>query len=142
MIEFFFVFFLGSESRLKEGLPQECQEACLCALSALQGVCYCMKMRSITVTELTKIKGRHGQLRRLCEAATAHGENMELSYEAVDSAFSQIIEEFDAFEEYRFYLSHLCSKLNTPKVQGKFINYTIDLYHSPLNVSSKNLICS
>ena len=134
--------FLGSESRLKEGLPQECQEACLRALSALQDVCNCMKMRSITVTKLTKIKGRHGQLRRLCEAATAHGENMELSYEAVDSAFSQIIEEFDAFEEYRFYLSHLCSKLNTPKVQGKLINYTIDFYHSPLNVSSKNLICS
>ena len=115
-------FLLGSESRLKEGLPQECQEACLCALSALQDVCYCMKMRSITVTELTKIKGSHGQLRRLCEAATAHGGNMELSYKAVDSAFSQIIEEFDAFEEYRFYLSHLCSKLNTPKVQGKLIN--------------------
>lgn len=86
-----------------------------------------MQTRNITVTELKKIKRNFGQMKRLCEAATAHEGNMQLSYKTVGIAFSQIIEEFDAFKEYQTYLSHLCSKLHTPDVQGKLISYTIDL---------------
>ena len=115
--------YLGSKSKLKEGLPQECQIACLCALSGFQDVCNHMQKRSISVTELQKIKDNHEQMKRLYEAATAHGDSEEsgqLSFQAVNSALSQIMEEFKVFEERRSHLSHLCS--NIPDVvQGKVI---------------------
>lgn len=113
----------GSKSKLKEGLPQECQIACLCALSGFQVVCDDMQKRSISVTDLQKIKDNHEQMKRLCEAATAHGDSKEsgqLSYKAVNSALSQIMEEFKEFEEHQSHLSHLCS--NIPDVvQGKLV---------------------
>ena len=83
-----------------------------------------MQKRSISVTELQKIKNNHEQMKRLCEAATAHGdseENGQLSYKAVNSALSQIMEEFKVFEEHRSYLSHLCSNISPDVVQGKLV---------------------
>jgi len=84
-----------------------------------------MQKRSISVTELRKIKENLNQMRRLCEAATAHGgekENGQLSYKAVDSTLSQIMEEFHAFEEHQLHLSHLCSHIPRPDaVQGKLV---------------------
>ena len=112
----------GSKSKLKEGLPQECQIACLCALSGFQVVCDDMQKRNISVTELQKIKDNHEQMKRLCEAATAHDskESGQLSYKAVNSALSQIMEEFKVFKEHQSHLSHLCS--NIPDiVQGKLV---------------------
>ena len=109
---------------MKEGLPQECQIACLCALSGFQDVCDHMQKRNISVTELQKIKDNHEQMKRLCEAATAHGDSEEsgqLSYKAVNSALSQIMEEFKAFEEHRSHLSHLCSNIRPDVVQGKLV---------------------
>ena len=110
--------FLHSESnsKLKAGLPYECQFACVTALSMFKEVCDHLQKHSVSITELRKIKRNLGQMKRLCEAATAHGGSGQLSYKAVDSALSQIIEEFDAFEEHRFHLSYLCS--NIPDVQG------------------------
>ena len=82
-----------------------------------------MQKRNISVAELQKIKDNHEQMKRLCEAATAHGDSKEsgqLSYKAVNSALSQIMDEFKVFEEHRSDLSHLCS--NIPDVvQGKVI---------------------
>ena len=109
---------------MKEGLPQECQIACLCALSGFQDVCDHMQKRNISITELQKIKDNHEQMKRLCEAATAHGdseENGQLSYKAVNSALSQIMEEFKVFEEHRSHLSHLCSNISPHVVQGKLV---------------------
>ena len=116
-----FQLFPGGKSKLKEGLPQECQIACLCALSGFQKVCDHMQKRSISVTELEKIKEHHAQMKRLCDAATAHGgekETGQLSYKAMDSVLSQIMEEFGAFEEHQSHLSHLCSYIPVA-VQGK-----------------------
>ena len=62
-------------------------------------------------------------MKRLCDAATAQGgenENGQLSYRAVDSALSQIMEEFDALEEHRSHLSHICSHIPAT-VQGKLV---------------------
>ena len=99
-----------SESKLKDGLPQECLKACGCALSVFQNICERMQKRSITVNELQKIKNNYEQMKRLCEVATAHGSDKYLRIEAVDSA----LEELTAFEEHRSHLSHLCSN-----IQGK-----------------------
>ena len=97
--------------------------ACACALSQFRDVCDRMQERSISVTELQKIKNNHEQMKRLCEAATAHGDSKEsgqLLYHTVNSALSQIVEEFNEFEEHRSHLSHLCS--NIPDVvQGKLV---------------------
>ena len=117
-----YILYPGSESKLKEGLPKECQIACICALCKFQDVCDHMQKRNISVAELQKIKDNHEQMKRLCEAAnTAHGDSKEsgqLSYKGVNSALSQIMEEVKVFEECRSQLSHLC--LNIPDVvQGK-----------------------
>ena len=82
-----------------------------------------MQKRDISIIELREIKDHYEQMKRLCEAATAHGDSKEsgqFSYKAIDSALSQIMEEFNVFEEHQSRLSHLC--LNIPvAVQGKFI---------------------
>ena len=103
----------GSESKLKDGLPQECLKACDHALSVLQNICKRMQKRSITVNELQKITNNYEQMIKLCEVATIHGSNKHLLTKAVDSA----LEELTAFEEHRSHLFHLCKKL--PNVQGK-----------------------
>ena len=113
-----------SKSKLKEGLPQECQLTCVCALSLFREVCDQMQTRSITVTELQKIKNNQEQMKRLCEAATVSGDSKEsgqFSYKAVDSVLSQIMEEFGVFEDHLSHLSHLCA--NIPDVvQGKLVS--------------------
>ena len=118
-----FKMYPESDSKLKEGLPKECEIACVYALTTFQVVCDDMQKRSISVTDLQKIKNNHEQMKRLCEAATAHGNSKEsgqLSYHTVNSALSQIMEEFNGFEEHRSHLSHLCS--NIPDVvQGKLV---------------------
>ena len=98
--------------------------ACVYALSGFQDVCDHMQKRNISVTELQKIKDNHEQMKRLCEAATAHVDSKEsgqLSYKAVNSALSQIMEEFKVFEEHRSHLSHLCSNISPDVVQGKLL---------------------
>ena len=110
-----------SKSKLKEGLPPECQVTCVCALSKFREVCVQMQTRSITVTELQKIKNNQEQMKRLCEAATVNGDSKEsgqLSYKAVESVLSQIMEEFGVFEEHLSHLSHLCANILVD-VQGK-----------------------
>lgn len=60
-------------------------------------------------------------MKMLCKAATTHAGNKEyrhLSFKAVDDALSQVMDEFNVFEEHRLHLSHLCSKLSDT-VQGK-----------------------
>jgi len=52
-----------------------------------------MWKRSISVTELQKIKENLNQMRRLCEAATAHGgENalLEAGTKAIDNILSKV----------------------------------------------------
>ena len=83
-----------------------------------------MQKRTISVTELQKIKDNHEQMKRLYEAATAHGDSKEsgqLSYKAFNSALSQIMEEFQVFEKYRSHLSHFCSNISPDVVQGKLV---------------------
>jgi len=62
-------------------------------------------------------------MKRLCDAATACGgkkENGQFSYRAVDSALSQMTEEFNAVKDYYAHLSHLCSHI-PDSVEGKLI---------------------
>ena len=63
-----------------------------------------MQKRDISIIELREIKDHYEQMKRLCEAATAHGDSKEsgqFSNKAIDSSLSQIMEEFNVFEEPR-----------------------------------------
>ena len=109
----------GSESKLKEGLPDECEVACLCALTTFQDVCGKVQSGDIPMSELRKIKGNSEQMKRLCAAATVQGDKKEgkqLSFNTVQGALQQRLEEFSTFEQKRFYLSHLCNHLSN--IQG------------------------
>ena len=109
----------GSESKLKEGLPDECQVACLCALTQFQEVCGRVQSGDIPMSELRKIKGNSEQMKRLCAAATVQGDKKEgkqLSFNTVQGALQQRLKEFSSFEQKRSYLSHLCNHLSN--IQG------------------------
>lgn len=110
----------GSESKLKEGLPDECQVACLCALTKFQEVCGRVQSGDISMSELHKIKGNSEQMKRLCAAVTVQGDKKEgrqLSFNTVQGALQQRLEEFSTFEQKRSYLSHLCTHLSST-IQG------------------------
>ena len=87
-------------------------------MSRFQDVCDNMQKRKISVIELREIKDHYEQMKRLCEAATTHNESGQLSYTGIDSVLSQIMEEFNVFEDHRSHLSHLCSNIPVA-VQGK-----------------------
>ena len=115
--------FAGSESQLKRGLPDDCQIVCLCALTKIQEVCYRIQSGDILKSqsaELEKISDNYEQMKRLCAAVTVQGDkkgSRQLSFKAVQSALHQRLQEFRAFDENYFYLSHLCSHLSG-NVQG------------------------
>ena len=94
---------------------------CACAVTRLHDVCDRMQDRSISVSELRKIKDHYEQMKRLCEAATANGDSVvdrHLSYRKVDNTLAQTMEELQVLEEHRSHLSHLCSNI-PDNVQGK-----------------------
>jgi len=115
--------FAGSESQLKHGLSDDCQIVCLCALTKIQEVCFRIQNGDVLKgqsAELEKISDNYEQMKRLCAAVTVQGDkkgSKQLSFKAVQSALHQRLQEFRAFDEHCFYLSHLCSHLSG-NVQG------------------------
>ena len=119
---------IESKSKLKEGLPRECQFACLCALSKLQEICGQIQNGNITVEELHKIKSSQGQMKRLCAAAAHQDEQTELAFNAVSGALHQRLEEFQTFERNKDCLFHLCNHLHGD-IQGNYCSLLIQQFH-------------
>jgi len=119
----------GNEPKLEEILPQECCAVHVRALFAFEVVYDHIQKHSISITEVQKIKKNKEKIKRLCEAATACKGKKKFSYRAVDSALSEITEEFSTFKKCQSHLSHLCSHISDT-VQGKLV--------SPLKYSSGN----
>ena len=109
------VFFAEMETKLKEGLPQECREICVCAVGKMQQVCDQILRSEITMEELQKITKDLEQMQRLCAAATFQCKRKKK--EEVKIALHQRLEEFEMFERRREHLHHLCSQLHIG-VQG------------------------
>ena len=113
--------FTESKSKLKEGLPRECQIACLCALSKFQEVSGQVQSGDITVKQLHKIESNQEQMKRLCDAATPQDKETDLTYNTVSHALQQRLEEFQTFERNKGHLLHLCSQLHGA-IQGNYDN--------------------
>ena len=110
--------FLETGSKLKVGLPQECRETCVCAVSKMQQVCSELVSGEITMKELQKIKDNLEPMHRLCAAATYQRRRSEKA--AVSSALCQRLEEFEMFEKHRVRLCHLCNELHIG-IQGMYM---------------------
>ena len=109
---------IESKSKLKEGLPRECQFACLCALNKLQDIYGQIQNGNVTIKELHNIKSNKGQMKRLCAAATHQDNQTELAFAC--SALHQRLEEFQTFERNRDCLFHLCNELHGDDIQGNY----------------------
>ena len=105
---------LGGSSKLKEGLPEECQLACSCAVSQLEEVSKQLEKGSITILDLHKIEEKQQQMKRLCESASAQQTaNMpvEITYERMIFTVGQRMEEFESFKKQQGNLLHLCHNI-------------------------------
>ena len=121
------MFHVESSPKLKKGMPEECQDFCLLAVSVLLGVCHQIQTRDITMQDLQKINRAKEQMERLCQAASKPGdktERGELSFESIDAALRLSMEEFQKFEEYQGQLSHLCDQI-PHNIKGLFLEYTL-----------------
>ena len=111
--------FTVGQSKLKEGLPQECELACLCALSKFQEISGQVQSGDITVKQLQKIESHQEQMKRLCAAATPQDKETDLTYSTVSHALHQRLEEFETFKRNKRHLFHLCSQLHGA-IQGNY----------------------
>ena len=112
-----YVFPLEGNSKIKEGLPDDCLLACTCAMSKLDDVFMKLQAREITILDLRKIEKQQTQMRHLCEAAsTQQNEVIKSMFVSYKATIEQRIEEFKCFKEEQGVLLHLCLKIH--KIHG------------------------
>ena len=113
-------FTAGSDSRVKLGLSQECEIACLCALTKFKEVCGRLQSGDITVNELKMIEKLQKNMERLCETVTRFSAEEGLSSDALRFTLKQRLREFQNFEHRRQMYVKVCDWIPSPKqVQGK-----------------------
>ena len=98
---------IGSESLLKDGLPEECRVVCACASSKFEEICNRLEKANVSFKELRKMKDKEKQVQRLCEAVT-ESENSQLSYEKVVCSLNQRLKEFSHFSRRRQAYLEIC----------------------------------
>ena len=103
--------FTETKSKLKEGLPQECQVACLCALTKFHEISDSIQRGDINIEQLHIIKLNQEQMKRLCDA----DKQTDLTFSTVQ----QRLEEFQMFERNKGHLFYLCSQLHGD-IQGNY----------------------
>ena len=105
---------------MKLGLSQECEIACLCALSKFKEVCGRLRNGDITVNELKMIEKLSKNMERLCEAVTRFSAEEGLSSDALRLTLQQRLREFQTFEHYRQMYVKICDWIPSPEcVQGE-----------------------
>ncbi len=131
----------GSESVLKEGLPEECQSACVCALTKLQEVSDSILSGDIMMRDLSTITQQRQKFQTLCDAVGVRGKHTicTFEYSSVEKNLSLRTEEFEEFSRYKSYLLNLLSHLNILEVSHTFPGlftawlFTLHLVASPLS---------
>ena len=107
--------FLGNESLLNQGLSQECQLACVCALSKFKDICTQIKMGEVTINDLRKMNASKELVESLCKAV----EDKELTYSSLSACLDQRVQEFQFFEKRRQAYQDICNWIREPtKVRG------------------------
>ena len=118
-VRLFAYYSLGSESKLKQGMPRECQVLCTFAVSQFEQVCIQVQTGDITMKKLQKVQQNMDQMERLCEAASGHGNQSKMSFKTVKGAFQFRLHEFQYFKKQRGYLSYLCDQIHvSADIQG------------------------
>ncbi len=107
-----------SGSKLMQGMPEECREFCLRAVSVLADMCDQVRRGNITLWDLRNITKAKEQMKQLCQAASKNGAQKEqLSFKSVEAALVSRMEEYRVFAEHQQHLSHLCNHIPS-HVQG------------------------
>ena len=111
-----FVHNPDGHSKLKDGLPEECQIACSCAISQLEEVSRQLQKGAVTILDIQKMIQKEEQMKRLCESARSQqkktDESVEITYEALISTVDQRMQELRSFKEQQGTLLHLCQSIH------------------------------
>lgn len=115
---------------MKEGLPEECQRACSCAISKLEDVTRQLQTGAITILDLQEIKREQQQMKRLCQSASAQQKEASksvemMTYETMVFRVAQRIQEFESFRQQQGILLNLCLKIHQ-EIKGR--TYPVSLY--------------
>ena len=123
---------LGESLKLKEGLPEECQMACRCAIRKLEEVYNQLEMGDITIIDVQKIKEEDQQMKKLCESTSAQqkeaNQSVVRTYEALIFTVQQRMQEFEIFREQQGTLLHLCQKIHH-EIKGNLYLATVNVYN-------------
>ena len=119
---------VGCDSKLKEGLPEECNVACVLALSRFDDVCRTLQNGDMTVFNLRKIDNNEQQMKRLCEAVTKFAKGEQMTYDTLRSTLLRRLQEFTSFKHCKAMYLSICNWVPSPEsVRGR-------------SFSSKNLV--
>ncbi len=104
-------------SLLKEGLPEECHIACVCASSKFEEISNRLEKGNVNLKELRKMKERECQVRRLCEVVVASSQKRVLA------SLDQRLMEFSLFSSRRHAYLDICkwiidSSVSTESISG------------------------
>ena len=109
--------YIGGTSKAKDGLPDSCKEACVCAISLLEVVSHQISKGDITIEVLEKINKHLQQMERLCVSVQ---NETQKSVNCRMHAFVKLrLEEFEAFQEQLNHLQHVCYQLENHDIIGK-----------------------
>ena len=101
-----------------EGLSQECQIACVCAVSKFRDICEHIQSGNITVLDLHKMSTHRELVERLCKAVEDEG----LTSKVVSAVLDQRVREFLFIERRQQVYQAICNWIPDPsKVEGKYI---------------------
>ena len=96
---------------MRDGLPEECHVACVCASTKFEEICRRLEKGEVSLNELHRIKEKEKQVKRLCETVTGAG----LSYDAVLSILKQRLNEYNYFSSRRHTYLGICNWISDPK---------------------------
>ena len=111
----------GRNSILMSGLPQPCQEACLCAVSKLEAVSKQLQTGEISVSDLHMINTSQQEMKRLCDAADEMDNKSTQTSNSMDLALQSRLKEYGVFVKQNGFLLHLCNKIPN-NINGEYIN--------------------
>ena len=117
--------FKERNSILKAGLPEPCQDACVCAVSKLDYVAKQLQTGEISILELQMIHNSQLEMKQLCEAAeeTEEKPKQKAGYaKSMNLALNSRLTECKVFEKQSALLLKLCNEI-LDDVKGESIAY-------------------
>ena len=107
----------GGSSKVKDGLPENCKEACFLAITLLEELSRQLRQGDITIKILKKIRNNEEQINKLCEATELRAHE---STKSTKSHFivKQRLDEYQVFKEHLEHLKHLYQNMIHSNFEG------------------------